>query len=93
MEENTFIPLGSIVELKTIKDYVMLIGINQISDGERFDYSGCVHPYGFLGSNKLLLFNADQIEKVIFKGYYDDEAKEHYEDILWLRQNKEENNG
>ena len=90
MEENKIIPLGSIVELKTIKDYIMLIGIDQISDGEKFDYCGCVHPYGFMGSDKLLLFNADQIEKVIFKGYFDDESKEHYEDIVWLRHKKEE---
>ena len=29
-------------------------------------------------------------EKVVFKGYFDDEAKEHYEDIVWLRHKKEE---
>jgi len=90
MEENEIIPLGSIVELKTIKDYVMLIGIDQVTDGQKYDYCGCVHPFGFLGLDKLLLFNADQIEKVIFKGYYDDEAKEHYEDVIWLRQKKED---
>ena len=90
MEENEIIPLGSIVELKTIKDYVMLIGIDQVTDGQKYDYCGCVHPFGFLGLDKLLLFNADQIEKVIFKGYYDEKAKEHYEDVIWLRQKKED---
>ena len=90
MEENNLIPLGSIVKLKNIKDRVMLIGIDQISDGIKFDYSGCIHPYGFLGSDKLLLFNADQIEEVVFKGFYDDEVKEYFEDILWAHQNKEE---
>ena len=68
----------------------MLIGIRQIADGEKYDYSGCVHPYGYIGADKILLFNADQIEKVIFKGYYDDDAKEHYEDVIWARQNKED---
>ena len=90
MKENEIIPLGSIVKVKQIKDYIMLIGVRQIADGEKYDYSGCVHPYGFLGIDKLLFFNSDQIEEVIFKGYFDDEAKEHYEDIIWLNQNGED---
>ena len=89
MEVNDIIPLGSVVELKNFKDYIMLVGIEQIADGIKYDYSGCIHPYGFLGLDKLIFFNADQIEKVIFKGCFDDEVKDFYEDIIWKRQNEE----
>ena len=30
MEVNDIIPLGSVVELKNFKDYIMLVGIEQI---------------------------------------------------------------
>ena len=90
MEENEMIPLGSIVKLKKIADYIMIIGIDQIADGTKYDYSGCIHPYGFLGLQKLIFFNNDQIEKIVFKGYFDDDSKEFYEDVIWLRKNKED---
>ena len=35
----------------------MIIGIDQIADGTKYDYSGCIHPYGFLGLQKLIFFN------------------------------------
>ena len=90
MEENEMIPLGSIVKLKKIADYIMIIGIDQIADGTKYDYSGCIHPYGFLGLQKLIFFNNYKIEKIIFKGYFDDDSKEFYEDVIWLRKNKED---
>ncbi len=85
------LPLGSIVELKKIKDKVLIIGVNQISNKKKYDYMGCVHPYGYTRLEELLLFNADDITNVIFNGYYDDETKEFYEDIIWLKEREKKN--
>jgi hypothetical protein len=67
----------------------MIIGVEQIPDGTRFDYSGCVHPFGFAGLDKLLFFNRDEIEKIIYQGYEDEDSKDFYEDIIWLHASRE----
>ena len=40
-----------------------------------FDYSGILYPEGVINSDEVALFNHDQIEKVFYVGYLDDEAK------------------
>ena len=82
---DKLLPLGSIVKLNGVNDKIMIIGVNQIDkDKEKYDYCACVHPYGFVNSNKI---------ETIFKGYFDEESKDFYEDLMWLnKKNKEENN-
>ena len=91
---NNLLPLGSIVKLNGVDDKIMIIGVNQIDkDKEKYDYCGCVHPYGFVNSNNLLVFNNSDIIETIFEGYFDEESKDFYEDLMWLnKKNKEENN-
>ena len=38
-----------------------------------YDYSGCVYPEGYLSSNQVCLFDHDQIEKIFFLGFEDEE--------------------
>jgi hypothetical protein len=40
-----------------------------------YDYSGCVYPEGYLSSNQVCLFDHDQIEKIFFVGFEDEEEK------------------
>ena len=40
-----------------------------------YDYSGCVYPEGYLSSNQVCLFDHDQIDKIFFLGYEDEEEK------------------
>ena len=82
--EEKYLPLGSIVKIVGISDFILIIGVHQISEGETYQYSGCVHPYGYVSAEKLILFNSDVIEEVVFRGYYDDETKEFFEDLDWL---------
>ena len=76
MKENKFLPLGSIVLLKDATRYVVVIGyaVSEENSNEIWDYLGCAYPIGVISPNKNLLFNKDQIEKVIFNGYTDDEG-------------------
>ena len=90
MEKDQMLPLGSIIKLKDNDNFLMIVGLKMLSDGIKYDYVGCVHPYGFLGPENLIMFNHDQIEAVVSLGYYDEESEEYYDDIMWLEgQNKE----
>ncbi len=46
-----------------------------------FDYVGCLSPEGFISSDKNLLFNHDQIEKIISMGFVDEEEKQFKEKL------------
>lgn len=88
---NELLPVGSIVLLKGAKRKVVIIGFGAIEEGssEVWDYLGAAYPIGVISSNKNLLFNRNQIEKVVFTGYVDSEdielRKEINESIEGLR--------
>lgn len=75
--KDEFLPLGSIVLLKEAKRYVVVIGyaVSENGSKEIWDYLGCAYPIGVVDPNKNLLFNKDQIAKVIFTGFRDEEGR------------------
>lgn len=72
------IPIGSIVNLKEGEQKIMILNrCPQVDTGEGvkvFDYSGSVYPIGLI-SNQIFYFNAENIEKVIFEGYSDEDEE------------------
>lgn len=74
---HKFLPVGSVVLLKGATQGVVVIGYNIVEEGSKdvWDYLGCAYPIGVLSSDKNLLFNREQIEKVLFTGYIDEEGK------------------
>ncbi|HEO6893275.1 TPA: DUF4176 domain-containing protein, partial [Streptococcus agalactiae] len=40
-----------------------------------FDYSGCIFPISIVG-NETYFFNLEDIDKVLFEGYYDENEEE-----------------
>lgn len=74
---NDFLPLGSIVLLKCATRYVVIIGYGVIEDDSTkvWDYLGCAYPIGVISAEKNLLFDKEQIDKVIFKGFSDNEGE------------------
>ncbi len=79
-----YLPIGTIVLLKNATKNVMITGFASMSPetGEQiFDYSGCPYPEGFLNYNEVCVFNHDQIDKVVFQGYAD-EQEEEFKKIL-----------
>ena len=97
MENNEkFLPVGTVVMLKGGKKRVMITGfcIENRTNNENimYDYCGCLYPEGFIDSEKNLLFNHDQIEKIYFKGYVDQEEldfKKNLKKLLESRNNIE----
>ena len=75
---DKFLPIGTVVLLKGGKKRAMITGFCSIAQENQekiFDYSGCVYPEGYLSSNQVCLFDHDQIEKIFFVGFEDEEEK------------------
>lgn len=73
-----YLPIGSVVLLKGGKKRAMITGFCSVAaenQGKVYDYSGCVYPEGYLSSNQVCLFDHDQIDKVFFVGFEDEEEK------------------
>ena len=71
------LPLGSIVILDTEKnDKIMIISrLVKKAEGneEIYDYCGCFVPYGIQGDQELQFFNHEDIKRLLFVGYQDEE--------------------
>lgn len=75
--DNKFLPVGSAVMLKGATRAIIIVGYSVIEEDKSqvWDYLGCAYPFGVIDTDKNLLFNRDQIEKVLFEGYSDDEGQ------------------
>ena len=71
-----FLPIGSVVLLKESQKRIMIVGVKQKQlDSDRiWDYSACLYPEGILNSDKLFLFDSEQIERLYFVGLQDGEG-------------------
>ncbi len=77
--EGKYLPIGTVVLLKNAQKRLMITGFASMSPetGDLiFDYSGCMYPEGFLNYNEVCVFNHEQIDKVIAKGFADEEEAE-----------------
>ncbi len=73
-----YLPIGTVVLLKGGKKRAMITGFCSIAQENQekiYDYSGCVYPEGYLSSNQVCLFDHDQIDKIFFLGFEDDEER------------------
>lgn len=75
-------PIGTIVYLTNGDRKVMIMNrgpIRKTMTGDQlFDYSGCLYPVG-LNPEQILYFNEENIDKVVFEGYFDDEETRYQE--------------
>lgn len=74
-----FLNLGSVVILKNGKKPLMVIGYAYPAlekDNLVYDYLGALYPEGILATDNNILFNHEDIEKVIFIGYESDIGNE-----------------
>lgn len=79
MNTEKFLPIGTVCILKNAKKRVMITGFaakGKETGDKMFDYMGCLYPEGVLSSDKNLLFDHDQIDKIFYMGYVDDEQKQ-----------------
>ena len=90
--KEKYLPIGTVVLLKGGKKRAMITGfcsVAQENQDKIYDYSGCVYPEGYLSSNQVCLFDHDQIEKVYFEGFIDDEEIQFKEKLNTIVANLE----
>ncbi len=84
MEERKYLPIGTIVLLNGGSKKIMITGFCVIPNDNThklYDYSGCLYPEGVINSNEVCLFNHEQINKIIFKGYCNKEEETFKEEL------------
>ena len=79
--KEKYLPLGTIVLLKNATRKVMIIGYCGIDLEKKvlFDYVGAMYPEGFLGSTINLVFNHNEIDKIIAEAEPIEEGKKYLE--------------
>ena len=81
---DKYLPIGSVVLLKNGRKKIMIYGRKQmhVETGEEWDYLACLYPEGNINEEFMYLFNHDQIDKVYYLGYEDEEEKRFVEGNL-----------
>ena len=87
------LPIGSIVYLNEATQKIMIVNRGPQIEIEKemklFDYSGCPYPLGLMPEG-LLYFNHENIDRVVFEGFSDEEEERHNELYTkWLADNKD----
>lgn len=85
------LPIGSVVVLKGGVKPVMVYGLKQVDTEKEetgYDYIGVLYPEGNLGPDFQYLFNHENIDKVIFKGYDSEEHRQFLEKVAKLYEEK-----
>lgn len=93
--ENKLLSVGSIVYLKGGAVKTVILARGQLIKTDKkdklptyFDYMGCMYPEGF-DPDKNYYFNHNNIDKVIFSGYEDEEEERYLETLDdWKNDNR-----
>lgn len=72
---GSLLPIGSVVLLNGAQKRLMVCGRVQtdVSTGITYDYSACLYPDGIVDSNSLYMFNNENIQRIFFVGFQDEE--------------------
>ena len=79
MKIKELLPIGSIVLLKDGEKRLMISGIMQTDTGgtqKNYDYMAVLYPEGHIGEGFQYLFNHEDINEIIFRGFEDAERVE-----------------
>ena len=82
-----FLPLGTVVKLKEAQDNqkAMITGRASLMDHEGvvgyFDYVGVAYPQGQISTDNFF-FNTEDIDKIYFEGYKDNEQEQEFQIVL-----------
>lgn len=77
MQIKELLPIGSVVLLSGASKKLVIIGILQVKPDENriYDYLGVPYPEGYIGETNNFLFDHEDVNDVIFKGYTNPERE------------------
>lgn len=65
------LPIGTVVLLKGAEKRLMILGYQRrmaAGSDKIYDYCGCLYPEGFMTPNEAVVFDHEQIDRLIFLG-------------------------
>jgi hypothetical protein len=84
LNKINFLPLGSVVLVRGGVRKIMIVARAVVLDyeGEQtyFDYGACAYPEGLMG-DAVLYFNHEDLNRVVFSGFSDDDDELMTENI------------
>lgn len=77
------LPIGSVITLNGAKKKMMIIGssVKVENTNTVYDYIALPFPEGYIDSEKMFLFYAEDIEEVHFLGYVNAETQVHLHNV------------
>ena len=69
------LPAGSIVLLNGGKKRIMITGVLPTQKERVYDYTGVAYPEGEFAGCMHFLFNHEDIQEIIYKGFEDEQRK------------------
>jgi hypothetical protein len=87
MNQEKYLPVGTVCELKDGYKKLMITGYLVESEGNVYDYMGCFYPEGTLFLDKQIMFNHDQIKTIYYMGYTSNESKNFNTKLENIRKN------
>ena len=85
--KEKYLPIGSVVRLKSGTKRMMIIGFMATvskEDSTIYDYIGCLYPEGFISADNLLLFQHEQVEEIYNEAFEDEESKSFHNKLSEL---------
>lgn len=72
--ESKLLPIGSVITQEGSPSEIMIIGYYPIhpTDNKVFTYLGASYPWGIGEGLDMVMFQAESIRKVLFRGYCND---------------------
>lgn len=84
INQSKTLPLGTVVSIKYNYEKLMVVGYQAIpkdSNDKVYDYIGCYYPNGISNTDKLIVFDHNQITKIYSLGYIENNENEFNDDI------------
>lgn len=79
MKNNRLLPIGTVVYFNDLEKTYMIVAramqVQQENEIKTYDYGACMYPEGFVDT-KLIYFNDENIDEILFKGYEDETEEE-----------------
>ena len=74
---KSYLPNGTVVLLKGGEKKIMIYGRRQkrVTDEHEYDYIACLYPEGNINEDYMYLFNHEDVDQVIYRGYSDAEEE------------------
>lgn len=80
------LPIGTMVSVKGI--LYMIVGYMPVYQGKKYDYSTCLFPAGLV-SDQIYMLNNDEIDKIVFIGYQNDNTLKLFETLDKLKNSEQ----